>query len=495
MAKVRKSLTRRTLAGVSAIALGLTGVLAASGAAFADPAPGQTGAPEQGKLTVQKHWKDGASEPGRPAGEVLKGVTFTATPVLYNNSPIDLTTAEGWEIAESVFAVDAKATPLELPTGVTLGTATSEVTDDSGQAIWNPMDLGVYLIKETNSGPNLVLTPADPFWVSVPMPDASVTGGFNYDVTAYPKNTPNQFTVTKQVTTVSGNLKDIEVGDEIDWRITTTLPAAELAYNSAVITDAIPSGLEFVEWGDVKINGGTALTLDTDYEVDDATHEITFLAPGLAKINAVTQATPKEEAVITVELTTKVTAVPTTPGEFENSASATVNGSTVVGKSKFNYSRITINKLSNDKKVTDLSGAEFELYDTAPDADGKPQGNKIAEGTTDADGKIAWTVWVGNDTVAQKDFWLLETKPLPNHVLPANPWYNFEGTTATAIPVKGGASGSAVGLGITNYKPEGPTLPLTGASGTALLIAGGLGLVAIAFGAHMVIRNRQKQNA
>lgn len=46
-----------------------------------------------------------------------------------------------------------------------------------------------------------------------------------------------------------------------------------------------------------------------------------------------------------------------------------------------------------------------------------------------------------------------------------------------------------------NTQKEGPELPLTGAAGTILLIIGGLGVIALAAGAHVVVRNRQAQKA
>lgn len=469
MSRTKTTFARRALASVGAAALGLMGVVGLSTSAMAAGAPGTEGAPESGTLTLTKHWEDG-SDPGNPTGETLEGVEFTVTQVLKDGAPIDLTDAAGWADAKAVFDSTAPA----LPDGYTLGTAVKNTTNASG-AVSFPLDLGVYLVTETGSGENLISGTAKPFWVSIPMPDEGVSGGFEYHVVAFPKNDPGEFSVDKEAT---GEYDEVTIGDVLDWEVTFTVPNAPLNYVSLVISDTTGSNHSFTAWGAVTV-GATTLVPNTDYEINGA-DQIVFKQDGLDKINAiaVTEDTPVD---VTAVLTTTVTAIPE-DGVFSNEASATLNGETEKGGDKYNVGSIKIEKSSSDSKVTDLSGATFALY---ADNDGEA-GHLITTGTTNAAGEIVWNVYVGTGTTVERDFWIKETVALPGHVLPADPWTG-------PVTVVGGEQAEVLLVQVTNEKPEGPELPLTGANGTMLMTIGGIGLVAVAGGLYLATRRKAHQ--
>ena len=151
------------------------------GAPLAHAEPIEAG--NTGSLTIHKHVQDEQySTPGSPAGDPLVGIEFTVTEVTHEGEPLDLSTAEGWALAEAVIDSDAPA----LPEGFTLGEYDVVTTGSDGAATLADLPLGLYLVTETGFGDNDVVDPAAPFWVSVPMPDAD--GGWIYDVVAYPKN-------------------------------------------------------------------------------------------------------------------------------------------------------------------------------------------------------------------------------------------------------------------------------------------------------------------
>ena len=153
--------------------------LVGSPLAHADPIE----ADNTGSLTIHKHVQDEQhSTPGSPAGDPLAGIEFTVTEVTHEGEPLDLSTAEGWALAEAVIESDAPA----LPEGFTLGEYDVVTTGLDGAVTLADLSLGLYLVTETGFGDNDVVEPAAPFWVSVPMPDAD--GGWVYDVVAYPKN-------------------------------------------------------------------------------------------------------------------------------------------------------------------------------------------------------------------------------------------------------------------------------------------------------------------
>lgn len=443
---------RRLAASVGAVALTAGGMLAMA-PAFADT-PENIDPDAGGSIIVHKHEKDSSSTDRNPAGKALEGVTFTVQEVLHGGQSIDLSTAEGWADAESVFAETAP----DLPAGFTLSSGLDLApTDDNGLATFTSDHIGVFLVTEKDSGPNLVTETAVPFWVAIPMPDGQ--GGWNYNVDVYPKNELGE---PGEPTKVAGE-EAVKAGDEFTWTISVDVPAAALPYTSFTIEDVLPAELTFVDWVSVSI-GGTVLTDPDDYTVDPATHKITFTAAGLAKLSAAGATT------VTAVLKTKVNEIPAN-GEITNKATITVNGSPKDGEGKTNYGELLLQKNTDgadEGEDASLPGAEFELYDAAPATDGTPQGNKVAEGTTNAAGQISWTLWVGNDTVKSKKFWLRETKAPAGHVLPANPW--------TEVTVNAGEATQAT-VTITNHKPEVPQLPLTGAQGTMVFLLVGLGLI------------------
>ena len=82
----------------------------------------------------------------------------------------------------------------------TQGAKTQIVTTDAGTASFTNLDVGFYVVIETET-PDKVTTPADPFIVSVPMTKADGSGWL-YDVHVYPKNK-----------TTYGNVKLVKTGN------------------------------------------------------------------------------------------------------------------------------------------------------------------------------------------------------------------------------------------------------------------------------------------
>ena len=101
------------------------------------------------------------------------------------------------------------------------------VTDASGHSSASGLPLGLYLVVETKV-PENVHTTTDPFFVSLPMTDA--TGDYwNYDVTVYPKNQTNlSSTIDKlakqQDDDTYADTTTVSEGDVMDFRIVAKLP-------------------------------------------------------------------------------------------------------------------------------------------------------------------------------------------------------------------------------------------------------------------------------
>jgi len=459
----------KLIAGASALALVGAGFLGAT-AASADDAPGidpaQTGSISVHKSSAAAGEQGDGTEitPDPGLAKELLGVEFTLQPVLHNGAPIDLSTAEGWELSE---AVTSSSTAPSLPgADYSLGTSSAVTTDAAGVATFSGLNLGLYLVTETKSGDNLISKKHDPFWVTVPYPNED--GSWNYNVHVYPKNELNVINLTKTVDDAA-----VLMGDEVTWTMETTVPVSDLPYESFTLTDVLPAELTFVSWGALSLNGTDLLA--ADYEISADNSEIILTGSGLEKLDAA------GEATFSIKMVTKVNAIPA-DGKVINEASLTINGKTVKDPANTNLGTIELTKTDENDAI--LPGAKFELYADAP-VDGAPQGTPIATGSTDGDGVITWQVHVGIEGDLTETFWVRETVAPAGFVLPTNPW--------TEVPVVD--AGGIAKLSISNHKADGPDLPLTGAQGTLLFTLAGIGLMAAAGGAVMVQRRARQRRA
>ena len=459
----------KLIAGASALALFGAGLLGAT-AASADDAPGidsgVTGSISVHKSSAEQGGQGDGNEitPDPGLDKELLGVEFTLQPVLHDGAAIDLSTAEGWKLSE---AVTSTGTAPTLPTSdYTLGAASTQTTDAAGVATFPDLGLGLYLVTETKSGDNLISKKHEPFWVTVPYPNAD--GSWNYDVHVYPKNQLNEINLTKTVDDTA-----LLLGDDVTWTLETTVPASDLPYESFKLNDVLPAQLTFVSWGSLSLNG-TALDA-ADYEISDDNTEIVLTNSGLAKLDAA------GEATFSIDLVTEVNAIPD-GGKVVNEASLTINGQTVTDPANTNLG--TIKLIKTDENSAILPGAKFELYAEAP-VNGEPTGDPIATASTNDSGEITWEVHVGIDEDLTETYWVRETVAPAGFVLPADPWH--------PVPVVN--AGSIAELTITNHKADGPDLPLTGAQGTVLFTIAGVGLMAVAGGAVLVQRRVRQRRA
>ncbi|MGQ3385086.1 SpaH/EbpB family LPXTG-anchored major pilin [Glutamicibacter sp. TV12E] len=459
----------KLIAGASALALAGAGLLGATAAA-ADDAPGidsgMTGSISIHKSSATPGEAGDGNEitPDPGLDKELAGVEFTLQQVLHDGSPIDLSTAEGWELSE---AVTSTGSAPSLPSAeYTLGASTATTTDASGVATFSGLNLGLYLVTETKSGDNLISQKHDPFWVTVPYPNED--GSWNYNVHVYPKNLLNEINLSKTVDDTAQLL-----GDNVTWTLETTVPASDLPYESFTLTDVLPAQLTFVSWGALSLNGAP---LDAaDYEISADNTEISLTGSGLAKLDSA------GEATFTISMVTTVNAIPE-DGKVVNEASLTINGTTVKDPANTNLGTIKLIKTDEGDQI--LAGAKFELYAEAP-VDGEPTGDPIATATTNDSGEIIWQVHVGIDDDLTETYWVRETVAPAGFVLPANPWSEVPAVDA----------GATAELTISNHKADGPDLPLTGAQGTLLFTLAGIGLMAVAGGAVLVQRRARQRRA
>lgn len=563
MAKVRKTRTARTLAGVSAIALGLTGALAASGAAFAAQGengtpPANTNADTTGSLTIHKYLGP-VGAPGNglgtytpPAGTVpLGGVEFTVKQLgitvqgdtelecevidLHDSSQnLDWNKLQGTAPAAptpGVPAVGATVGDLCLPEeGATYILTTSTTSGaDFGTVTQKEMPLSAYYVYESDASgavtedgePITVASHAVPFFVTVPLPTVATdgtpagTGGSGqnwvYDVNVYPKNQD----VTEPTKTVDEELSDLTVGQQLTWTILAPIPDLSDPITVAKIYDELDDNLKFVSTTSVKVDGADAVGVLESQPAADDTSSIDWdfgSTAGLALMNA------NKGKNIEIVFVTQVTALPESGivdnpgGTIGNGYGSLFNdtetgGSTDPGKAA---GLLKITKVDAADATKTLAGAKFTVYPRPIDgtsgdyvacATDAPTTGTIFTGTSDNNGVVQWdpapghsplnlpiAVWQDKEPESvSKDYCVYETQ--------APSGYTAAKDALVVTMTPGGTEDLTISPTIQNTRSTGPTLPLTGAAGTTLLIVGGLGLVAVAFGASMVIRNRQRKNA
>lgn len=483
--RIRGQFAKRTLAALGATALVLIGTVTFSSAASADEHDSPVVGPSvsnitgtTGTLTIHKY--DG--DPGDAAngtvitdpvklealGNGLEGVEFSIERVTFDGSPIDLTTTEGWDVAQD-------ATVAKVLGGLDdFGkvAATTATTLAGGSAVIPSLPYGMYLVTETSPGPNQIVTPIQPFLVTVPYPQAS-DSTWLYDVHVYPKNKLNTTTPEKTVAEPDALI----LGSTVVWTITAPIPELGMGgtYNKFVITDTLDPRLTLT--GAVVKIDGVVIDLTTHYTVSGNV-VITLTPAGLALLAG--------KANVTVEASTTVDSLGDgeTGGLIKNHAIVNVNDSVrETGYPQTNWGPLKVIKQAAVAPNNTLQGAEFTLHETK---DG-PALAEVGTLTTDVNGEIVVDgLWVGNNATLSKTYWLKETKAPAGYVLPT-------GDAAwTEVTVNAGAASSVVPVVINNTQQGAPRLPLTGSTGTTAFMIGGIALLLTAGGVALATGRRKQ---
>ena len=112
-----------------------------------------------------------------------------------------------------------------------------------------------------------------PFFVSLPFTDAN--GNSVTDIYAYPKNSTGNVDIDKEIdlvgtTTINGKQANANIGDEITYKVTYSVPVPENGLTELKIVDTMDKGLTFTNEASnitVKNNKVELLTNNTDYTV------------------------------------------------------------------------------------------------------------------------------------------------------------------------------------------------------------------------------------
>lgn len=464
----------RLAVGVGALALATTGLLGAASPASADdpetPSLANIDPTAQTSLTIHKYdgnegtAGDGTAIPDTSEfGNALEGVQFSITPVTAKSGTIiDLTTYEGWELIKGATVADVTATG----SAFTLGNPTTATTL-AGGSVTTSLPIGFYLVTETDPGNNNITTPVAPFLVSLPYPNSA---DWIYDVHVYPKNVVDDTDITK---TVSDPTKVVlpdgtVVTNEtlVDWTIRVPVPAAS-EYTKFVVTDPLDSRLTYQS---IKVTiGGTELVegAEADYTVT-GNIVVTFTSSGLSKLVAGTS--------VVLVLKTEVTGsgiIPNTVSAVVNNFNTTIDPITTPTT---NWAPLKVIKQDSANQKL-LKDAKFEIYKS-------DKTTKVGTYTTDSNGEINVTLWVGNNSDVTEKYWLKEIEAPAGYITPT-------GDAAwTEVDLVASTSPVVLTKTLDNEKQKGPRLPLTGGQGTMLFLIAGVAIIGAAGGTLIVRKAR-----
>lgn len=365
-----------------------------------------------------------------------------------------------------------------------------------------------------------------PFFVSLPFTDAD--GNSVTDIYAYPKNSTGNVNIDKEIesvgtTTINGKQANANIGDEITYKVTYSVPVPENGLTELKIVDTMDKGLTFTNEAsnitvkDDKGVDGTEKTLiyATDYEVtlDTTSNKVTI---DFAKYLDSLQKNSTEEFTITYKVKLNESAVLGQTGNKNDVALVYKNYGETDSKTKtpdpgkevkvFTYG-IALTKQGEDGAK--LSGVEFKLTDGTNEIKVLKSGDAYYP-SKDADASSS-TVKTGADGkiyirgLKPGTYKLTETKTNAGYVLLKDPVVivikedNAIGGAEATVGSKpvtmqndqknSGSKTAEVPLTVVNSK--GFDLPATGGRGIALFTIAGIAIVAAA-GSLLFMRKRSK---
>lgn len=516
---------RNLLKRIAAVAMSAAMLLGMSGAVSAAEVNRQVINPAaKGSLTIKK-LQTGTETP-------IEGVTFKYVKVgdfelsgtnNFNGFTITNSDLEGYLKAAGLTSIpgfadptvyDGEAIQKALETAVAtpdteeaikaLAVNTLGTTSETGEASVNNLDLGIYLVAETEA-PAEVTKMSSPFIVSVPILDTNDQDGtqtWNYNVVAQPKNDYINERPEPTKTVIDENGEPVvdpsaAIGSTVNFEIKSKVPSVAGTLEKFIFTDTLSKGLDFagtadkcitaietstdgIQWTDIAENAVTSKA------IEGKTLTVTFdpakiQQNGYKFVRVQYQAELNEKAIVAINSGSNVNTFTVdytnNPGIEKPTAEATVD----------TYG-FTLQK--NNEKNTALAGAVFELYDagtggnkvsfyTAVDENGNVIGNAVTEVTTGDDGQANFY------GLKAGTYYLEEIKaPEGYNILKDRVKIVVSEDTTVFVEEEEAAD-------ITIVNTKGFTLPTTGGMGTTIFTIGGVILMAGA--AVLIIRMNRKE--
>lgn len=405
-------------------------------------------------------------------------------------------------------------------------------TGEEGTVKFSDLSLEkLYLFAETDASaakkldntPVAVTKVSVPFFVSLPFTGAD--GNSVTDIYAYPKNSTGNVNIDKEIesvgtTTINGKQANANIGDEITYKVTYSVPVPENGLTELKIVDTMDKGLTFTNEAsnitvkDVKGVDGSekTLTYGTDYEVtlDTETNKVTI---DFKNYLGLLQKNSTEEFTITYKVKLNKSAVLGQTGNKNDVALVYKNYGETDSKTKtpdpdkevkvFTYG---IDLMKQGEDGVKLSGVEFKLTDGTNEIKVKKSRNAYYPSNNDGASSTVVTDNSGEIHIRglkSGTYKLTETKTKDGYVLLKDPVKivitQTNATTGVATATVGnkdvtmiednGSLTAKVPLTVVNSK--GFDLPATGGRGIALFTIAGIAIVAAA-GSLLFMRKRSK---
>lgn len=501
-----RSITRRVTAAIGALVLAAGAAVIAVAPAQAVTLPGNIDPAQPRSLTVHKfalgpnNGQNAGTGQELPStaglGTPLPGAVFTATLV----AGVDLTTPEGWAIANSL-------SPQAASTRLTGTPYTSTPSAANGTATFpTDMPLGLFYVQETVL-PADATNPTAPFLVSLPLPTGPSGAPANqwiYDVHVYPKNAVTETTKTR--IPAPANSEEARNPDLIRWAIASSIPtlATGDTITSFTLTDTVPGALVFpaspppgVSPTTVTVTnpGGVAqsFAVGVDYTITntaatpttEATSVLSFTPAGLTRL------TTLQGGLVSFNVLTRAVSIPPN-GLITNSATANINGAaeTVTGTTPIGQLTAFAYSSTNGGPRTPLAGAVYQVYLSQNDANNQQNPvsiNGTTNWTTGANGIVEIPI------ITPGNYYVREITPPAGYNLPqSNPVQTVvvAGPTSTVPPVQNYVEFNHTQVSAANF-----LLPFTGGDGGLWFGVGGGALLAIALGAAVIVSRRRAVSA
>lgn len=360
-----------------------------------------------------------------------------------------------------------------------------------------------------------------PFFVSLPFTDKD--GKSVTDIYAYPKNSTGNVDIDKEIesvgtTPITGKQANANIGDEITYKVTYSVPVPENGLTELKIVDTMDKGLTFTKEAgnitvkDVKEADGSEKTLiyDKDYKVtlDTEKNEVTI---DFGSYLGSLQKNSTEEFTITYKVKLNESAVLGKAGNKNKVELVYKNYGETDSKTKtpdkevkvFTYG---IDLTKQGEGGAKLSGVEFKLTDGTNEIKVLKSGDAYYP-SKDADASSTVTTGANGEInirgLKPGTYKLTETKTKDGYVLLKDPVEivitQTNATTGVATAKVGnkdvtmiednGSLTAKVPLTVVNSK--GFDLPATGGRGIALFTIAGIAIVAAA-GSLLFMRKRSK---
>ena len=421
-------------------------------------------------------------------------------------------------------AIDLVKKTTENHAKLTKDDGTVKFTDLSLEKLYLFAETDASAAKKVSDGSAVAVTKVSvPFFVSLPFTDAS--GKSVTDIYAYPKNSTGNVNIDKEIesvgtTPITGKQANANIGDEITYNVTYSVPVPENGLTELKIVDTMDKGLTFTNEASniTVINDKGAegsekkLIYDKEYKVtlDTEKNKVTI---DFEKYLDSLQKNSTEEFTITYKVKLNESAVLGQAGNKNKVELVYKNDGETESKTKtpdkevkvFTYG---IDLTKQGEGGAKLSGVEFKLTDGTNEINVLKSGDAYYPSN---DTKASSTVTTDNNGeihirgLKLGTYKLKETKTNAGYVLLKKPVeIKIMEDNATTTP---GAAKAMVGsnkvtmtddngsltakVPLTVINSKGFDLPVTGGRGIALFTIAGIAIV-VAAGTLLFMRKRSK---